>query len=79
MSPVYDFAKRGGCFFCPNAGCGELRHLWERHRDLWDDLRKICEDPELVRPRKFSIDFGLQDLENNFLVEKQQCVLEEFI
>lgn len=78
LSPIYGFAKRGGCFFCPNAGYEELRHLWEHHRYLWDDLRQICEHPELVRPGKFSIDFGLQDLESSFLVEKCQCILDGF-
>ena len=27
LSPLYDFTKRGGCWFCPNASISELRHL----------------------------------------------------
>ena len=48
LSPVYDFTKRGGCWFCPNARCGELRHLREKHRDLWDKLLKLEKVPNKV-------------------------------
>lgn len=27
LSPLYDFTKRGGCWFCPNASISELRHI----------------------------------------------------
>lgn len=77
LSPIYEFTKRGGCFFCPNASDGELRHLWEYHRDLWDELRKIGENPEIVRPKKFGIDEGIAEIEERFLLEKQQINLLE--
>ena len=35
LSPLYDFTKRGGCWFCPNASVSELRHLYYYHPDLW--------------------------------------------
>ena len=38
VSPVYSFSKRGGCWFCPNAGLGELKYLYENHIDLMDKL-----------------------------------------
>lgn len=77
LSPIYGFAKRGGCFFCPNASDGELRHLWEYHRDLWNELKMIGENPEVVRPRKFRIDEGLSEIEERFLFEKKQMNLLE--
>ena len=38
VSPIYSFAKRGGCWFCPNARMGELKYLYENHIDLMDKL-----------------------------------------
>lgn len=35
LSPLYDFTKRGGCWFCPNASISELRHLYRYHPELW--------------------------------------------
>lgn len=35
LSPIYDFTKRNGCFFCMNAKERELRHLYDHHPDLW--------------------------------------------
>lgn len=38
LSPLYDFTKRGGCWFCPNASISELRHLYRYHPELWQLL-----------------------------------------
>lgn len=38
LSPIYEFAPRNGCFFCPNAKEPELRHLYDHHPDLWRHL-----------------------------------------
>ncbi len=48
LSPVYDFASRGGCWFCPNTRACELRHLRNNHRDLWNKLLKLEETPDLI-------------------------------
>ncbi len=48
LSPVYDFASKGGCWFCPNARACELRHLRNNHRDLWNKLLKLEETPDLI-------------------------------
>lgn len=41
LSPVYDFADRGGCFFCPNAKEPELRHLYDHHPELWRRMLEL--------------------------------------
>lgn len=41
LSPIYQFAKRNGCFFCPNASISELRHLYHEHPGLWIMLREL--------------------------------------
>lgn len=38
LSPTYEFSKRGGCWFCPNARDEELRHLRTHHNELWKIL-----------------------------------------
>ncbi len=51
LSPVYSFAKRGGCWFCPNASDRELRHIYDYHPDLWVRLLELQQLPELVSPK----------------------------
>lgn len=36
LSPCYKYAKRGGCWFCPNQTENELKHLYWNHRDLYN-------------------------------------------
>lgn len=48
LSPIYDFAPRGGCWFCPNARDGELRHLRNNYPELWQKLLDLENEPDLV-------------------------------
>lgn len=48
LSPIYKFAPRGGCWFCPNAKKKELRHLRDRHPELWQKLLDLEDEPNLV-------------------------------
>lgn len=41
LSPTYSFAKRGGCWFCPNATLSELTNLYNNHYDLFAKLRDM--------------------------------------
>lgn len=50
LSPIYKFARRNGCWFCPNAGPPEMRHLYRNHRDLVEWLIKL-EHTENLQPR----------------------------
>lgn len=79
LSPIYEFAKRGGCFFCPNARDEELRHLRKHHPDLWEEMMKIQTDPETVRPGKFRVVEGLRDIERNFELEENQISFFDFM
>lgn len=46
LSPIYKFAPRNGCFFCPNAKAKELRHLYDHHPDLWSKLLALQSLPD---------------------------------
>ena len=48
LSPIYDFAPRGGCWFCPNARYFELKHLRNNHSDLWKRLLDLEKEENLV-------------------------------
>ncbi len=59
LSPVYEFTDRGGCWFCPNAKTQELRHLYDRHPDLWARMLALQAIPSKTtekfnRTQKFS-------------------------
>ncbi len=51
LSPVYDFAKRGGCWFCPKASKRELRHIYDFHPELWERMLALQRLPDLVSQR----------------------------
>ena len=76
LSPVYGFAKRGGCWFCPNARDRELRHLRDSHRDLWDRLLELENTPNLIgdvwnKLKRTSI----HDKEEQFMWEDRQVTV----
>lgn len=48
LSPIYDFAPRGGCWFCPNARHDELKHLRTYHQALWKILLELEKQDNLV-------------------------------
>ena len=79
LSPIYSFAKRSGCYFCPNASDSELRHLWTHHRNLWDELLEIEANPETIRPGKFRVEEGLHDIGRRFQLEADQISFDELM
>lgn len=51
LSPIYQFTKRGGCFFCPNQKDSELKHLIEYHPDLFDKLIEWGDEDNVYHSR----------------------------
>ena len=48
LSPCYNYSKRGGCWFCPNAKDGQLKHLRNNHNELWQELLRLEEIPDKI-------------------------------
>lgn len=48
LSPTYEFSKRGGCWFCPNARLGEMAHIIQNYPELWAELEKLAHAENLV-------------------------------
>lgn len=80
LSPTYNFAARGGCWFCPNARKAELKHLRENHRDLWDKLLSLEKEPNLIG-RKWNMltDTSIHDWEERFYWEERQMTIYDFL
>lgn len=65
LSPIYDFARRNGCFFCPNASMKEYFYIYKYHKDLWRMLKKLQSTPNTSR-RCFTRNMTVYDLEKKF-------------
>lgn len=77
LSPVYQFADRGGCWFCPNAKRKELRHLYDHHPDLWARLLELQALPGKVS-EKFNRTQRFSDIDAMFREEDQEsCFRQE--
>ena len=80
LSPVYDFAKRGGCWFCPNARNDELRHLRNNHRDLWDKLLELENTQNLIGNKWNTLtQTSIHSKEKQFMWEDRQMTIFDFI
>lgn len=43
LSPVYEFSRRNGCWFCPNQSYEELARLKRMHPDLYAELYNLSQ------------------------------------
>lgn len=73
-SPVYTFAPRNGCFFCPNAKRKELRHLYDHHPDLWNRLLD-CQRAANKATERFNRRERFDEIDASFRAEDAQCSL----
>lgn len=80
LSPVYDFAPRGGCWFCPNARDCELRHLRNNHRNLWNKLLELEKIPNLIGNKWNTLtNTSIHDKEEQFKWEDAQMSIFDYI
>lgn len=75
-SPIYEFAPRNGCFFCPNAKMRELRHLHDHHPDLWARLMQ-CQAAPNKPTERFNRDYRFDEIDALFKFEDSQLSLFE--
>lgn len=78
LSPIYEFAPRNGCFFCPNAKEKEFRHLRDHHPELWQRMLAMEQTPGLVK-KKYNRDLTLAEMEMNFDTEDRQFNIFDFM
>lgn len=80
VSPTYNFSKRDGCWFCPNSGKNQLRHLRKNHPDLWNRLIEL-EEEENIAGEIWDTRSGIsmKDNERMFAQEELQLTIFDFI
>lgn len=76
LSPIYEFAGRGGCWFCPNAKRKELRHLYDHHPELWARMLELQALPGKVT-EKFNRTQRFSDIDAMFREEDQENGLRQ--
>lgn len=80
LSPIYEFTKRGGCFFCMNARDCELRHLRGNHSELWNKLLSLEDEKNLAGPIWNNLTkTSLHDKEEQFYWEDKQMSIEDYM
>ena len=80
ISPIYDFAPRGGCWFCPNARYAELKHLRTHHPDLWNKLLELENESDLIGNMwNVLTKTRIHDWEERFYWEERQMHIFDFI
>lgn len=71
LSPIYENATRGGCWFCHNQSIDQLRHLRKNYPDYWLLMLKWDKDSPLsFRPDGHT----LHDYDKRFRYEELGCV-----
>ncbi len=80
LSPIYDFAPRGGCWFCPNAGYFELKHLRTNYPKLWERLMDLENEKSLAGPIWNGLTKrSMRDNEEMFYWEEAQMTIYDFL
>lgn len=80
LSPIYEFTKRGGCWFCPNAKYSELKHLRTYHRNLWNKLLDLEKETNKVGYIWNTLTGrSMEDNEQMFFWEERQINIFEWL
>lgn len=80
LSPIYQFAPRGGCWFCPNARPAELRHLRNCHKELWNKLLALENEDNLIGYIWNTLNKkSIHDYENQFFWEDAQLTIFDYL
>ena len=80
LSPIYEFAPRGGCWFCPNARYAELKRLRTHHPDLWSKLLELENEPDLIGDMWNALTkTRIHDWEERFYWEERQMDIFQFL
>ena len=78
LSPIYEFTDRGGCWFCPNAKEKELRHLYDHHKDLWNQMLRLQAIPNKAS-ELFNRKLRFDEIDEIFKMDDAQMTIYDFI
>lgn len=72
--------RGGGCWFCPNARYAELKHLRTNHRNLWNKLLELENEPNLIGDKwNILTNTSIHDWDERFFWEEQQMTIFDFM
>lgn len=78
LSPIYKFAPRNGCWFCPNSRKSELWHILKEHPDLWNRLLELDAIPNKAG-KLFDYEHRISEIDTAFHLEADQISLFDFL
>lgn len=76
-SPAYQYSKRQGCWFCPNAKIEECRCVKEKHPDAWKSFVALEDEPNLIN-YKWSLYGATLKERDNYLTNFKPLSLFDF-
>ena len=80
LTPIYEFTNRGGCWFCPNMRCTQLKHLRTYHPDLWNKLLELENEPDLIGNMWNTLTkTRIHDWEERFYWEERQINIFDYL
>ncbi len=72
LSPIYNFSRRGGCWFCPNSSNKEFARVKLMHPELWAELEELSHTENLASwSFRYSQTFSDVDREVNVLIQRE--------
>lgn len=78
LSPIYEFTKRGGCWFCPSATYTELAHTKQHYPELWNELKRLSMENNIVSQGfKYGKTFDEVNSKVDAIIERQQYEAEQ--
>lgn len=73
LSPIYQYAKRGGCWFCPSATICENAHVKQFYLELWSELERLSHTENLYSYSfKYGATFAEIDAKVGKFIENEQ-------
>ena len=71
LSPIYNFTKRNGCWFCPNQKMCELDWLYKKHRELFTQLIELQKTPNKAS-EKWNRQYTIQEILEKLKIKNKQ-------
>lgn len=75
-SPVYEFSKRNGCWFCPNCNMRQFAELKRRHPEIWQKLLDLGKTENLVS-YGFRYGMTIEEVDREISIQAAQMRLLE--
>ena len=76
LSPCYQYSKRGGCWFCPNAKLAEQREIRRLYPEIWKEFVSLEEEGNVANNKWNVYGDTLQKIDGRLSRERQGMDME---